>query len=276
MGLVNVPLVVADEPGSWEINGGNLMWDALTGAQGKPGSPLRIVIIGTLAPFGTGAGHWWWDLIHYGTQASTYVMSLQGNIDTWDSWKTIRKANPLTAISPEFRAKLLEERDAARGDVRLKARFQSYRLNLPTRDESDVLLTVDDWKCIESRGVPERAGKPIVGVDLGGGRAWSAATAIYPNGRTEAIAVAPGIPSLEEQEKRDRVPRGTYERLYDCGQLDVAEGLRVQPPAQLWEAIYERWGRPLMVTRLDRDRVLHYEATVPTIYGDMTVTGTAI
>ena len=32
MGLVNVPLVVADEPGSWEIGGGQLMWDALTGA----------------------------------------------------------------------------------------------------------------------------------------------------------------------------------------------------------------------------------------------------
>ena len=85
MGLVNVPLVVADEPGSWEINGGNLMWDALTGAQGKPGSPMKIVIIGTLAPFGTGSGHWWWDLIHDGSHHSTYVMSLQGDADTWDS-----------------------------------------------------------------------------------------------------------------------------------------------------------------------------------------------
>ena len=187
-GLVNVPLVVCDEPGSFEINGGALMWDALTGAQGKPGSPLKIIIIGTLAPQATGAGHWWWDLVHDGTKASTYVMALQGNTETRDKWSTIRKANPLTAISAEFRAKLKEERDNARGDARLKARYLSYRLNLPTRDESDVLLTIDDWKCIESRGVPERAGKPIVGVDLGGGRAWSAATAIYPNGRTEAIA----------------------------------------------------------------------------------------
>ena len=60
------------------------------------------------------------------------------------------------------------------------------------------------------------------------------------------------------------------------GQLDVAEGLRVQPLGLLWESIRERWGKPLVVTRLDRDRVLHYEATVPTIYGDMTVMGTAI
>ena len=252
------------------------MWDALTGALGKPGSPLKIVIIGTLAPQASGAGHWWWDLVHDGTKGSTYVQSLQGNADTWDSWATIRKANPLTAISPELRAKLKEERDAARGDVRLKARFLSYRLNLPTASESDVLLTVDDWKSVVDRETPERRGKPIVGVDLGGGRAWSAATALWESGRVEALAVAPGIPDLAEQERKDRVPKGTYERLYDCGQLDVAEGLRVQPPAQLWEAIQERWGKPLVVTRLDRDRVLHYETTVPTIYGDMTVTGTAI
>ena len=247
MGLVNVPLVVADEPGSWEISGGELMWSALTGAQGKPGSPLKIIVIGTLAPLATGSGHWWWDLIHDGSRGSTYVMEYHGSIETWDKWGTIRKANPLTAISADFRAKLIEERDNARRDSRLKARFLSYRLNLPTRDESDVLLTVEDWKQVEARGVPERNGKPIVGVDLGGGRAWSAATAIYANGRTEALAVAPEIPSLEEQEKRDRVPKGTYGKLYDMGMLDVAEGLRVQPPALVWECIRERWGTPRMI-----------------------------
>ena len=41
MGLVNTSLAVADEPGSWEIQGGALMWDALTGALGKPGSKMR-------------------------------------------------------------------------------------------------------------------------------------------------------------------------------------------------------------------------------------------
>ena len=254
MGLVNVSLAVADEPGSWETGGGLLMWDALTGALGKPGSPMKIIVIGTLAPAARGAGHWWWDLIHDGTNRSTYVMALQGDAATWDKWSTIRKANPLTAISPDQRRKLLEERDAARRDSRLKARFLSYRLNIPSADESDVLLTVDDWKGVEARATPERVGRPVVAVDLGGGRAWSAAVAVYMNGRTEAIAVAPGIPSLAEQEKRDRVPAGTYEKLYDMGQLDVAEGLRVQPPAQLWEGIRERWGRPLVVV-CDRFRL---------------------
>ena len=36
MGIVNCPLLVADEPGSWEVNGGTLMYDAIITALGKP------------------------------------------------------------------------------------------------------------------------------------------------------------------------------------------------------------------------------------------------
>ncbi len=138
--------------------------------------------------------------------------------------------------------------------IRAKARFLSYRLNQPSADESSVLLTVDDWDLVESRPVPEPKGSPTVGVDLGGGRAWSAAVAIWPSGRTEALAVAPGVPDLTEQERRDRVPVGTHSRLYDRGQLDVAEGLRVQPVRQIWEAILSKWSRPKLIV-CDRFRL---------------------
>ena len=50
MGIVGCPLLVADEPGSWETNGGTLMYDAIITALGKPNSPMRTVFIGTLAP----------------------------------------------------------------------------------------------------------------------------------------------------------------------------------------------------------------------------------
>ena len=94
-------------------------------------------------------------------------------------------------------------------------RFLSFRLNRPSGDESQVLLSVSDWERVTAREVPEREGRPIVGVDLGGGRAWSAAVAVWGNGRVECRAVAPGIPSLDEQERRDRQPQGTYTKLYD-------------------------------------------------------------
>lgn len=234
MGIVGTPLLVADEPGSWEVTGGELMHDAIQTAMGKPGSRLRVVYIGTLAP---ARGGWWHSLVRDGSHGSTHVTALVGDPRKWDQWGEIRRCNPLVTISPEFRAKLLEERDAARRDTRLKARFLSYRLNCPSADESAVLLTVDDWQLVTDRPVPPREGQPFVGLDLGGGRAWSAAVAVWRNGRVEATALAPGIPPLSDQEKRDRVPPGTYAKLVDTGRLALATDLRVPPPAALVDRI---------------------------------------
>ena len=83
--------------------------------------------IGTLAPAESG---WWHDLIDGGSYGGVYVQSLQGELEKWDKWPEIRRCNPLSTISAEFRKTLLAERDAARRDPRLKARFLSYRLNL--------------------------------------------------------------------------------------------------------------------------------------------------
>ena len=241
MGLVNCPWVVCDEPGSWEVNGGRLMWDAITTARGKPNSPLKILLIGTLAPALTG---WWADLVESGSSGSTFVLALRGNAARWDDWNEIRRCNPLVAMFADSRRVLMEERAEARRDSRLKARFFSYRLNIPSADESTMLLNVDDFHTACARDVPPPDGRPIIGVDLGGGRAWSAAVALWSNGRCEAMAVAPGVPSIEAQEKRDRVAKGTYERLVDAGLLHVAEALRVPPVPLLLDAVRAAWGPP--------------------------------
>lgn len=259
MGVVGVPLWVMDEPGSYETVGGELMYDAAMTAQGKPGSPLRVLMIGTLAPSLSG---WWHDLVEGGSRGSVYVQALRGDPERWDQWPEIRRCNPLTAVDPAFRAKLLEERDEARADTRLKARFLSYRLNLPSPDESEVLLTVDDWRAVLARPVPEREGRPVVGIDLGAGRAWSAAVAVWRNGRTEAVAVAPGIPSIEAQERRDRVPGGTYLKLIAAGSLMVSEGLRVPPARMLVDAIRHRFGAPEFIV-CDRFRLADLQDTSP-------------
>ena len=239
------------KPGAAEVVSGQMLYDAVATAMGKPQSPLKAVLIGTLAPSVTG---WWYDLIAGGSHGSTYVQALQGDPEKWDSWSEIRRCNPLTSVSPEFRKKLREERDAARADSRLKARFLSYRLNFPTGDESTMLLSADDWQRMAAREVAPRDGKLIVALDLGGGRAWSGAVAVWKTGRIEALAVAPGIPSLADQEKRDLVPRGTYSRLAENGRLRVAEGLRVQLPAALYSAVKAEWGAPELVV-CDRFRL---------------------
>ena len=261
MGLVGCPWAICDEPGAWEVNGGQLLHDAIETAKGKPGSPLRVVYIGTLAPAMSG---WWHDLVEDGSQGSVYVQALRGDPDKWDKWPEIRRCNPLIAVSPEFRRKLLEERDAARRDSRLKARFLSYRLNVPSGDESTMLLTVDDWERVCARPVPTREGRPIVAYDLGGGRAWSAAVGMWRSGRVEALALAPGIPSLAEQEKRDRVPTGVYRKLAETGALRVANGLRVQPPAELHRATVDAWGSAEVVL-CDRFRLGELQDVVGSI-----------
>ena len=250
-GIVGTPLLVADEPGAWETIGGQLMYDAIKTAQGKPDSPLRIILIGTLAPARDG---WWHDLIESGSKGSTYVQSLVGDANQWDSWREIKRCNPLKWKFKASRKTLLAERNEARADQRLKARFLSYRLNKPTADEAVILLTPGDFQLVKDRPVGLPAGKPIVGIDLGGGRSWSAAVAIWQSGRCEALAVAPGIPDLSAQERRDRVPRGLYSDLFNKGVLGIAEGLRVQPPAALWDRIVEAWGVPARVV-CDRFRL---------------------
>ena len=250
-GIVGARLAIADEPGSFDTIGGEMMADALDTAIGKPGTDLKIVYIGTLSPARAG---WWHDLVADGSSGSTYVQFLGGDLSRWDTWPEIRRVNPLVSISASFRKTLLEERDKARRDPRLKARFCSYRLNTPSQDESTTLLTVDDYQQMLKRPVPPRVGKPLVAVDLGNSRAWCAALALYRNGRIECRAVGPGIPSLEDQERRDRVPRGTYERLRASGALRLAEGRRVPQVSTLIEVITSTWGRPASLI-CDRFRI---------------------
>ena len=251
MGLVDTPLVIADEPGAWLPTGGALVHDAIQTAMAKPGSPLKAVYAGTLAPSRSG---WWHDLVKDGTRGSVYVQALQGRRERWSQWREIVRCNPLAKISADFRSRLREEVDEAKRDSRLKARFLSYRLNVPTADEDESLLTVDDYGRAEAREIGMVIGAPIVGVDLGGGRAWSAAVAVWPSGRCAALAVAPGEPDLETQEKRDRAPAGVYRELAGTGSLTVADGLRVPPVSLLWHAVTEKWGLPARIV-CDRFRL---------------------
>ena len=80
-GLVGVPIVVLDEPGSLETRGGEMLADALFSAQGKPGSALKVICAGTLAPMATSAGHWWFDLVEGGTKNTTFVLKYQGDLE---------------------------------------------------------------------------------------------------------------------------------------------------------------------------------------------------
>ena len=122
-----------------------------------------------------------------------------------------------------------------------------------------MLLTVDEWRAVLAREVPDRRGRPVVGVDCGAGRAWSAATAVWPDGRVEALAIAPGTPSLAHQETRDRVPRGTYQKLAASGVLTTDGDRRVPRVGELVKRILP-W-RPTSVT-CDRFRLAEFQDAI--------------
>ncbi len=226
----NTPVVVGDEPGAWQERGGSMMHDALETSGGK--ADMRLILIGTRAP-GTEGG-WWRTLIDAGSDPpGTYVqvhdapVNDDGEVDRWHLWRVIRRANPLIDFNPHLRPKIADERRKARGDEDARRRFLTYRLNAPQRPARSVLLTVDQWRRVESRPVPAPAGRPVAGIDTGSSRAWSTAAILWPNGRLDGLCITPGIPDLAEQERRDGKRRGMYSRLADAGLLHVEEGRRV-------------------------------------------------
>ena len=229
--------VLADEPGAWQLAGGQAVHDVLDHGQGKLDAPLQIAWIGTLAPRADNPMHWWHDLAHQETRPGLHVTLLQGRLDGWDTRPVLQRCNPLVWHFAESRAKLLEKRDKARLSSSARAAFLSYRLNIPSADTQTVVVTVEQWKRAIARAIPARAGRPVVGVDLGRDRAWSTAVGIWPDGTSAALAVGPGLPDLAQQERRDRVPRGTYQRLAEAGLLVTDGERRVPRPECLLERL---------------------------------------
>ena len=255
LGLVSCPIIVGDEPASWDVIGGQEMIDALITAAGK--TKQLLCLIGTLAP-GVEGG-WWRELIAAGSQPGIYVQSLQANPEKLDQWREVLRVNPVAKVNPILRDALRREFDEAKRDDRAKARFHCFRMNVPSADSSTVLLTVPEWKRVLARPIPARVGRPVVGVDLGAGRAWSAATALWSNGRCEAVAIAPGVPSLKDQERRDRVPRHAYARLAASGVLTTDGDRRVPRVSALVDQVLT-W-RPSSIT-CDRFRLAELQDAV--------------
>ena len=245
MGLAQFSTIFADEPGSWEARGGRLMFDALRQSLGKR-QAQRLVLIGTRAP--AEPGSWWPSLLDSGSGPGRHVTVLAAPPEEpWDAWPTIRKCNPMVNSSASLRATLLRERDEARVSDTLRRSFEAFRLNRMVDVSNEVLVEADAWQRVEARDVPPRVGRPIVGLDLGAERSWSAAWCLWQNGRSECYALAPGIPDLAERERQDAMPRGLYRRLADDGVLLVDDGLRVSRPVVLIDHLVGRGIVPQVV-----------------------------
>ena len=191
----NVRLIIADEPGAWSPIQGRRLWDAMLTSLGK--RRTQILIVGTLAPAPlTGPASWWPALVAEGSGDGRHVSLLQADAAKWRDFSEVLRCNPVASINPFLRDTLEREHRAALKSERAARTFKQFRCNIPGEPvESQPLITSAEFapRAVLARSHRAKVG-PIIGVDLGGNRSWSAAAALWPTGRIEAWALSPGCP----------------------------------------------------------------------------------
>ena len=172
-----------------------------------------------------------------GSRRSVHDTALQGDPAKWDRAAEIRWCSPLMWSFPENRRKLLDNRDEARRDARLKPRFLSYGVKAPTPDESTMLLAVHDWQRVCGRPVPAPEGQRVIGLDLGGVRGWPGGRGRLADGRTEVVTVAPGRPSARGSgAARPRPSAGRTDGWSSRTGCGLPKGAASKPPASCWSS----------------------------------------
>ena len=252
-------LIIGDEPAAWSPTAGRRLFDAIVTSLGK--RKTQLVMVGTLAPAAqTGPASWWPQFISEGSGAARHVSLLQADPDRWRDFNETLRCNPVSMINP-FLRRALEREHAAAMTSELAARtFRQYRLNLPGDPvDAQPLITSSEWSRVCARPVPACEGQPIIGIDLGGSRSWSACSAVFPSGRIESWALAPGLPGLADQERDDQVPEGSYTSLVRAGGLSVDEGRAVPSIALLLARV---WALSPAVLVCDPYRVQELHQTV--------------
>ena len=245
MGLSQFGMILADEPAAWQVRGGQLMYDALRQSLGKL-PQQRLILIGTRSP--SEPGEFWPELLDAGSGPGTHIKVMTAPADDpWDDYRTIAAVNPMVRHNPALRKTILRERDDARRNSSLRPAFEGYRLNRQVGIYQDELIKADDWVNVESRDVPPRDGRPILGIDLGSERSWSGAWAIWDNGRSECWALCPGLPDLATREKADAQRKGLYTKLQSDGYLIVDEGVSVGRPAVLIDHLVDQDINPSLI-----------------------------
>ena len=258
MGLgADIRLFVCDEPGSWSPTAGRRLWDAVCTSAGK--RKTTIIGIGTLAPgASTGPSSWWHELILAGSGRGRHVSLIQADPEKWQDFEEVKKCNPVSMINKYLLQALKREHEEALQSERSARTFKAYRLNLPASSmtEAQPLMTSSEWDRVVARPVPEIEGRPVIGVDLGGSRSWSAACSIWPSGRISSWAVAPGLPELDDQERADHAPEGAYLALVRSGGLSVDAGRSVPDIGLLLSRIWP-WNPISIVCDPYRSAELH-------------------
>ena len=188
-------LIIADEPGAWSPIQGRRLWDAMLTSLGK--RKTQIIVVGTLAPAPlTGPASWWPSFVAEGSGDGRHVALLQADPAKWTDFDEVLRVNPVCAVNPYLRETLELEHAAALKSERSARTFRAIPFaTLPGEAIESQPSNHGGGMGAESVLARSRRAKrsPLSAWTLGGNRSWSAAAALWPNGRIEAWALAPGL-----------------------------------------------------------------------------------
>jgi phage terminase large subunit-like protein len=212
-------LAILDERAAWEREKGDNLENAILSGLGKRDG--KALIISTSAPDDTNTFSRWLDEPPPGSFVQEHRPP-EGLPP--DDLESLLIANPgarqgIGATPAWLQAQA--RRAIARGGSALSSFRNLNRNERVASDDRSVLVTIDEWMNAETKpeAMPPRDGPVVLGVDLGGSRSMSAASAYWPTtGRLEAIAAFPCNPGLADRGQSDGVS-GRYLEMEARGEL---------------------------------------------------------
>ncbi len=210
-------LAILDERAAWEPEKGDALESGILSGLGKRDG--RALIISTSAPDDANTFSRWLDEPPNGC----YVQEHRADPGLPpDDEASLLAANPGSkqGIGPRLDwLKSEAQRAMARGGHALSAFRNLNRNERVAADDRSVLVTTDEWMAAETGDMPERAGKCVLGIDLGGSRSMTAAALFWPDtGRLEALGAFPSNPTLADRGAADGV-KTRYVEMADRGEL---------------------------------------------------------
>lgn len=131
--------------------------------------------------------------------------------------------------------------------------FRAHDLNAPLNPGRELICDPAQWHACLTDTPPERRGPCVVGVDLGGSAAFTAAAALWQNGRLEVWAACPAMPPLDVRSAADG-QGDLYCQMEARGELRTYPG-RVTPVAVfLGDVLAALHGERVLAVGLDRYR----------------------